>query len=68
MKTKPEFGRRGWEKKTEKNTERKPTTMERLMNIGRRWWPGERLSKSGQASDTPRVKLSKSSSLPQRRP
>lgn len=38
-KTKPEFGRRGREA-TEK-TERKPTAMERLKVLGRRWWPGK---------------------------
>lgn len=69
MKTKLEFGKRGREK-TEIATERYPTTMERLMSFGSRWWPGQRLGKGGQGTPhgSRAAKLSKSRSLPQRRP
>jgi hypothetical protein len=66
MKTKLDFGKRGREET--KRTERRPTTMERLKRIARRWWP--RLSEGGQGApiDAPGAKLKKSRSLPQRRP
>jgi hypothetical protein len=60
MKAKLEFGKRG--RVTPENAARPPSLMERLMKIGRRLWPGQRLNKGG-----PGVKLSKSRSLPQRR-